>query len=51
MADFLAERMNLAIQSHQKLSNILAQYRDEERPEWLIVTYIPSHRYRKKFVK
>jgi predicted amidophosphoribosyltransferase len=41
----------LTIQAHQKLSAIIDQYREQGRPERLIITYIPSHRYRKKFVK
>lgn len=51
IADFLADRMILAIQSHEKLSSIISQYREQGRPEWLIITYIPSHWYRKRFVK
>lgn len=51
IADFLSDRMVLAIQAHEKLSSIINQYREQGRPERLIISYIPSHWYRKRFVK
>ena len=51
VAQFLSDRMVLAIQAHQKLSSIIDQYREQGRPERLIISYIPSHWYRKRFTK
>jgi len=51
VAQFLADRLILALQAHQKLSTIIDRYRNVGRPEQLIITYIPNHRYRKFFTK
>jgi len=51
VAQFLADRMVIALQAHQRLNVTIDQYRSKGRPEQLIITYIPTHRYRKTFIK
>ncbi len=45
LGKFLAERLIIAIQSNQKLAQIITNKNKT------IITYVPNHRYRKHFVK
>lgn len=46
IAEFLAQRLSLVIQTNQ-----LLQYHTNVLKEDILISYVPSHRYRKHFVK
>lgn len=45
LSDFLVDRMVLALQTNQKL------HKNIEEKNQILISYIPTHRYRKHFVK
>lgn len=45
LAEFLVDRLTLALQTNQKLNKII------EKKNQILISYIPTHRYRKYFVK
>ncbi len=46
IAEFLAQRLSLVIQTNQ-----LLQYQTNVLKEDILISYVPSHRYRKHFIK